>query len=166
VHASDQIATAQKWEQFFGCTVPYSCVNPPLTLGFKFQNDAQDGGFYICSAPKNFHRIKVHQFWPTSTGLEVRAEHWGELWRARLIQVIYTCIGWKLSGHHLVTQVYTGLFQMIVGVLTTCHKQYTWDRSVCIFLFDRTTLQGFVTYLTGALYLHPLWFYKHQHDNR
>ena len=31
---------------------------------------------------------------------------------------------------------------------------------------NRTTLQVFVTYLTGALYLHPLWFYKHQHDNR
>jgi hypothetical protein len=30
----------------------------------------------------------------------------------------------------------------------------------------RTTLQVFVTYLTGALYVHPLWFYKHQHDNR
>jgi len=24
----------------------------------------------------------------------------------------------------------------------------------------------FVTYLTGALYVHHLWFYKHQHDNR
>jgi hypothetical protein len=24
----------------------------------------------------------------------------------------------------------------------------------------------FVTYLTGALYVHPLWFYKYQHDNR
>ena len=24
----------------------------------------------------------------------------------------------------------------------------------------------FITYLTGALYMHPLWFYKHQHDNR
>jgi len=31
------------------------------------------------------------------------------------------------------------------------------------FLFNRTTLQVFVTYLTGALYVHPLWFYKHQH---
>jgi len=59
----------------------------------------------------------------------------------------------------------TGLFEMIVGVLTTCHTQYTWDRSICIFLFNRTTLQVFVTYLTGALYVHPLWFYKHQHDN-
>ena len=62
--------------------------------------------------------------------------------------------------------IYTGLFEMIVGVLTTCHTQYSWDRSICIFLFNRTTPQGFVTYLTGALYVHPLWFYRHQHDNR
>ena len=55
---------------------------------------------------------------------------------------------------------------MIIRVLTTCHTQYTWDRSICIFLFNRTTLQVFVTYLTGALYMHPLRFYKHQHDNR
>ena len=33
------------------------------------------------------------------------------------------------------------------------------------FLFNRTTLSVFVTYLTGTLYVHPLWFYKHQHDN-
>jgi hypothetical protein len=60
----------------------------------------------------------------------------------------------------------TGLFKMIVGVLTTCNTQYTWDRSTRIFLFNRPPLQVFVTYLTGALYVHPLWFYKHQHDNR
>jgi len=60
----------------------------------------------------------------------------------------------------------TGLFKIIVGVSTTCHTQYTWDSSICFFLFNRTTLQVFVTYLTGALYVHPLWFYKHQHDNR
>jgi len=34
------------------------------------------------------------------------------------------------------------------------------------FLFNRTTLQVFVTYLTGDLYVHPLRFYKYQHDNR
>jgi len=45
---------------------------------------------------------------------------------------------------------------MIVDVLTTCHTQYTQDRSVCFFLFNRTTLQVFVTYLTGALYMHSL----------
>jgi hypothetical protein len=55
---------------------------------------------------------------------------------------------------------------MIFGVLTTCHTQYTLDRSICVFLVNRTTLQVFVTYLAGVLYMHPLWFYKHQHDNR
>jgi len=55
---------------------------------------------------------------------------------------------------------------MTVEVLTTCHTQYTWDSSICIFLFNRTTLQVFVTYLTGALYVHHSWFNKHQHDNR
>ena len=61
---------------------------------------------------------------------------------------------------------YTGLFEMTVGVLTTCHTQHTWDRSICFLLFNRKTLQVFVTYCIGALYVHPLWFYKHQHDNR
>jgi hypothetical protein len=70
----------------------------------------------------------------------------------------------KRTGKFVV--VYTGLFKIIVGVLTTCHTQYNWDRSICVFLFNRTTLQGFVTYLTGVLYVHPLWFYKNQHDNR
>ena len=45
---------------------------------------------------------------------------------------------------------------MIVGVLTTFHTQYTSGKSICVLLFNRTTLQVFVTYLTGALYVHPL----------
>jgi len=53
----------------------------------------------------------------------------------------------------------TGLFKMIVGVLTTCHTQYTWDSSIYIF-FNRTTFKFFLTYLTVALYVHPLWFYR------
>jgi len=28
------------------------------------------------------------------------------------------------------------------------------------FLFNRTTLQVFVAYLTGALYVYPFWFYN------
>ena len=36
---------------------------------------------------------------------------------------------------------YTGLFETIVRILTTCHTQYTSDRSICIFLFNITTLQ-------------------------
>jgi len=63
--------------------------------------------------------------------------------------------------------IITGSFEMIVEVLTTCQTECTWDRSICFFfLFNRTPLQVFVTYLRGALYVHPLWFYKHQHDNR
>jgi len=42
----------------------------------------------------------------------------------------------------------------------------TFEIGVYVFLFNRTTFQVFVTYLTGALYVHPLWFYKHQRDNR
>jgi len=61
---------------------------------------------------------------------------------------------------------YTGLFEMIVGVLITCHTQYTWDRRICIFYLIEQHYMFLVTYLTGALYVHPLWFYKHQHDNR
>ena len=73
----------------------------------------------------------------------------------------------KNQPHPLIpSPVNTGLFEMIFGVLTTCHTEYTWDRSICIFLFNRTTLQVFVTYLIGALYVYPLWFCKRQHDNR
>ena len=75
--------------------------------------------------------------------------------------LIYSCV-----PEQIYIYIYTGLFEIIVRVLTTCHIQYTWDSSKCVFLFNRTTLQVFVTYLTGALYVHPLWFYKHQHDNR
>ena len=73
----------------------------------------------------------------------------------RTLQVLYMCTLFDS----------TGLFEMTVGILITCYTQYTWEWSICIFLFNRTTLQVFVTYLTGALYVHPLWFYKHQHDN-
>ena len=70
------------------------------------------------------------------------------------------------AARSIVCHYSTGLFEMIVGVWTTCHTQHTWDRSICIFLFNRTTLHVFVIYLIGALYVHPLWFYRHQHDNR
>jgi len=66
-----------------------------------------------------------------------------------------------LTLHHSMTPTAislscAGLFKMTVGVLTTCHTQYTLDSSICVLLFNRTTLQVFVTYLTGALYVHPL----------
>jgi hypothetical protein len=37
---------------------------------------------------------------------------------------------WRIKYYD---ELYTGLFKTIVGVLTTCHTQYTWDRSICIF---------------------------------
>jgi hypothetical protein len=52
-------------------------------------------------------------------------------------------------------EVHTGLFEMIVWVSTTCRTQYTSDSSICIFYLTET-LPVFVTYLTGALYVHRL----------
>jgi len=51
----------------------------------------------------------------------------------------------------------TGAYVRIIRTdclcLTTCHTQYTWVSSICVFfLLNRTTLQ--------ALYVHPLWFYR------
>jgi hypothetical protein len=91
----------------------------------------------------------------------------------QFLPFLFLCVN-NLKGHistwnaekFCFRALYTGLFKMIVGVLITCHTQYTSDSSIYIFLFNRTTLQLFVTYLTAAIYVHPLWFYKHQHDNR
>jgi hypothetical protein len=46
----------------------------------------------------------------------------------------------KVTYMYVIQQICTGLFKMIVGVLTTCHTNYTSDSSICIFLFNRTTL--------------------------
>jgi len=70
----------------------------------------------------------------------------------RTVPRLYVCLS---TSHH-----YTGLFEMIVGVLTTCHTQYTWDRSICIFYL----IEQHSKFLWHTL--HPLWFYEHQHDNR
>ena len=70
-----------------------------------------------------------------------------------------TWLSWG-TGTYVYSRWNTGWFEMIVRVLTTCHTQYTSDSSICVFLFNRTTLQVFVTYLTGALYVHRLWCYR------
>jgi len=64
------------------------------------------------------------------------------------LQSISTCFGHICSSsagpgqqtanwraQHVPFVVYTGLFEMIVGVLTTCHTQYTWDSSICVFFY-------------------------------
>ena len=35
--------------------------------------------------------------------------------------------------------IFTGLFKMIVGCLTTCHTQYAWDSSICIYVHTLAT---------------------------
>ena len=54
----------------------------------------------------------------------------------------------------------SGFYQLVT------HNTLEIRVNVFFFLFNRTTLQVFVTYLIGALYVHPLWLYRHQHDNR
>jgi hypothetical protein len=45
----------------------------------------------------------------------------------------------------------TGLFKMIVGVLTTCHTQCTWDRNAYFFLGDYVKNQVFVPPLPASI---------------
>jgi hypothetical protein len=52
--------------------------------------------------------------------------------------------------------IYTGLLKMIDGVI---HN--TLEIGVYVFFY-----LIFVTYLRDALHVHPLLFYKHQHDNQ
>ena len=74
------------------------------------------------------------------------------------MRIIFDSLIYKNTDFNIHRSVHrnTGLLQMIVVVLTTCHTQYTTDSSMCIFLFNRTALQVFVTYLTGALYVQRL----------
>ena len=74
-------------------------------------------------------------------------------WRSWILNCTTMRIETRIFEQDYFSVTYTGLFDMIVWVLTPCHTQYTWDRSICIFLFNGTTLQVFVTYLIGALYV-------------
>ena len=60
----------------------------------------------------------------------------------------------------------TRLLEIIVGVLTVAIHNTLQIGEYVYLLFGRTTLQFFVTYLTDALYMHPLLFYNHQNDIR
>ena len=120
------------------------------------QAERSETSAYKSQTPGNYPEESIQQIYSTFhifwTAI-IQKQH--KRWR------FCTCIiQWEESSTN------TRLFEMTVRVLTTCHTQYTWDTSICIFLFNRTTLQVFVTYLIGALYVHPLWFYKHQHNNR
>ena len=47
----------------------------------------------------------------------------------------------------------TGLFEMIVGVLTTCHTQCTWDRSICVFFYLIEQHSKFLLLTLQVLYM-------------
>ena len=65
---------------------------------------------------------------------------WSLCWFVtKILASVVVVVGWLWGGGGNST----GLFKMIVGVLTTCLTQYTWDRSICVLLFNRTTLQVF-----------------------
>jgi len=48
---------------------------------------------------------------------------------------------------------YTGLFEMIVGVLTTCHTQYTGDSSICEFIYLIEQHSKFLLHTLHVLYM-------------
>ena len=86
-----------------------------------------------------------------------------------IFREITSCVSWSyelLKKYSTAVVILYTVFRNDYRGFNNLYIQYTWDSSICIFLFNRTTLQVFVTYLTGALYVQPLWFYKHQHDNR
>ena len=47
----------------------------------------------------------------------------------------------------------TGLFEMIVGVLTTCHTRYTSDSSICIFFYLTEQHSQFMLHTLQVLYV-------------
>ena len=48
---------------------------------------------------------------------------------------------------------YTGLFEMTVGVLTTCHTQYTWDSSISVFFYLIEQHSKFLLHTLQVLYM-------------
>jgi len=42
---------------------------------------------------------------------------------------------------------------MVVGILTTCHTQYTWDRSVCFFFYLIEQHSKFLLHTLQVLYM-------------
>ena len=58
--------------------------------------------------------------------------------------------------HNLMVVCSTGLFEMIVRVLTTCHTQYTWDSSIYVFLYLTEQHSKFLLHTLQVLYMSTL----------
>jgi len=60
----------------------------------------------------------------------------------------------------------TGLFEKIVGGLTICHMQYTWDRSTCVFFYLIEQHSKFLLHTLQVLYMCTICDSTDtQHDN-
>ena len=157
-----------RWCAHLGCQQSTELTPPPADLnGLVRFNEKRK----LVSA-----RVPSHFNWPQPIDTASHPEDFNASIRKSKLNdygkaifyshVEYTCMQSVVHQTHVVTGQYlyccdnTGLFKMTVEVLTTCHTQHTSDSSICVFLFNRTTLQVSVAYLTGALYVHPLWFYK------
>jgi hypothetical protein len=65
------------------------------------------------------HRFGAQNFWDDSYTF------------GKLLNLYQSLLLLQRSAHNMLN-IYTGLFKMIVGVLTTCHTQYTSDSSICL----------------------------------
>jgi len=89
------------------------------------------------------HRYVVKLFCETLSSVGFRNEpNLGKL-------VVFQCTA--VNVRYLLT-ICTGLFEMIVGVLTTCHIQYIWDGSIHIFNFLAVQVIFICVYINN--YLH------------
>ena len=57
-------------------------------------------------------------------------------------------VKWSIWGQGCLS---TGLLKMIVGVLATCHTQYTWDRSIFFYLIEQHS--KFLLHTLQVLYI-------------
>ena len=61
-----------------------------------------------------------------------------------------------VRSHKYTSNIYRGLFDMIVGSLTTCHIQYTWGRSICVFFYLTEQHSTFLLHTLQVLYIYTL----------
>jgi len=64
---------------------------------------------------------------------------------------------WSLTAEvrfrYKVSPFNTGLFKMTVGVSTTCHTQYIWDKSICFFFYFIELHSKFLLHTLQVLYM-------------
>jgi len=89
-----------------------------ISSGFVLQHDIR----YVLLGTHKWYCRSTTALRTALLCISVYAEAWKAL-DTRCLNILPLCA----NLHN------TGLFKMIVGVLTTCHTQYTWDSSICNF---------------------------------